>query len=231
MSRILHNRLFAAVVLLALSVPAFSGLYLDRGPIVLPGVALARIVYLAVVALAVFATRGRFLWLTAYVIAGVILLSVVGGGFVLAVALLGLGYSPMSFQEILEHYCRLAVNMATVIPLGLALVSLVPFAGIETSLLQNPRGVSRLEKVLLMALRVFNHVLFAVMPEIVQVVFEELRFNSHVYKSRRGGRRRRVFLRSIIRLVTFVSFTALCNSLEYIHFWTAEISNLPDRRG
>lgn len=230
MTSLSNNRVLAAVVLLALSVPAFTGLYLDLGAEVFLGVGLARLVYLAVVAAMVFLLRGRYLWLTAYIIGFVIILFVVGGGLALSLVMLWAGYGAMTLGEILNHYARLAVNMATVIPLGLALVSLIPFAAMESGLLQNPRGVSRPEKVLLMGLRVFNHVLFAVMPEILQVVFEELRFNRHVYAARKTRGRRRIFLRSIIHLVTFVAFTALCNSLEYIHFWAAEISNLPNRR-
>lgn len=230
MTRLLQSRIFVAQILLLLSVPAFTGLFLDRGAPVFLGVNLIRLIYLAVVAGMVFLLRGRILWLTAYIVSLVIILSVAGGGLALALALLALGYNPMPLDAIFGHYFRLAVNMLTVIPLALALVSIIPFASMETNLLQNPRGVSRMEKVMLMGLRVFNHVLFAVMPEIVQVIFEEIRFNRHVYKNQKAGRRRRMFLRSIIHLATCVAFTALCNSLEYIHFWTAEISNLPDRR-
>lgn len=228
MKPIPRSRWFAAAVLAALAVPVFFGAGLHWGPVLAGEIRLSRLVFLAGVAAAVALVRGRLLWLTAYAVTGVVMLSVAGGGLLLSLLLLALGQDAREPAAILGHYAGLAVNIATVVPLALALVSLVPFAALETRLLRDPRGVTRCEKFLLMALRVFNHVLFDVMPDIVQAVGEEMRFALHDRRRRRV--RRRPFWSGMVRLISFAALTAVAKALEYIHLWTVEISALPERK-
>lgn len=251
------RRLLQSLILIALAVPAFTGLFLTWGPALFLDITLGRLAYWLATSLAIFALRGRFLWITANAIAVLIIIPVVAGGGVLALLLYALGLGGMSLTQIAAHYVFLLINMASMIPLGIALASLVPTAQIETRLLRNTRGVTVFQKALLMAMRVFNHVVFAVMPEIVQAATEELRFNGYLYKTgTKLKKRRRIliifkakdraplegttqssavlpsryFIKSILQKLMFVAVTALCSSLKYLHLWTAEISALPDKK-
>ena len=223
-------RLLQSLVLIILAVPAFTGLCLTYGPTLFLNIQAGRLLYWLATALCIALLRGRFLWLAATVIALVIALPVAGGGALLSLLLYALGVSALTPHQIAAHYVFLFINMLSMIPLGIALVSLIPTAALEARLLRNVTGVGTLQKIMLMALRVFNHVVFAVMPEILQTVTEELRFNGYIYKTgAKNERRRRLFLKSILQKFMFVAVAALCLSVKYIHFWTAEISALPGK--
>lgn len=224
------KRLLQSLVLIILAVPAFTGLLLTNGPPLFLDIQAGRLLYWLVTALAIALLRGRFLWLAATIIAFVIAIPVAGGGALLSLLLYALGLSGMTLHQIAAHYVFLFINMLSMIPLGIALVSLIPTAAMETYLLRSVIGVGTVRKILLMGLRVFNHVVFTVMPEILQTVTEELRFNGYVYKSGvQIKRRRRLFLRGLLQKFMFVAVAALCLSVKYIHFWAAEISALPGK--
>lgn len=224
------KRLPQSLILLILAVPAFTGLFLVQGPTLFLDIQAGRLLYWLATALAITLLRGRFLWLAATIIAFIIAIPVAGGGALLSLLLHILGLSAMTPNQIAAHYVFLFINMLSMIPLAIALVSLIPTAAMEAYLLRSVTGVNTLQKILLMALRVFNHVVFAVMPEILQAVTEELRFNSYIYKTGTKIKYRRwLFLRSILQKFMFVAVASLCLSVKYIHFWTAEISALPGK--
>lgn len=218
------------MILLLAAVPAFTGLGLMLGPAVLDGLHVSRLFYWLIISLAILLTRGRFLWLTANVIALAICIPVVVGGGLLALLLYTLNQSAWGLAQIAAHYAILLVSMLSMIPLGISLVSLIPTAAIETRLLNNVQGITPGRKILLMAVRVFNHVVFTVMPEILQTVREELRFNGYLYRTRTRRGKRRLFVKSALQKLMFVAITALCVSLKYIYFWAGEISALPDKK-
>lgn len=225
------KRLAQSLILIMVAIPAFTGLFLTQGPMLFLDIQAGRLLYWLVTALAIILLRGRFLWLTATLIAFVIAIPVAGGGALLSLLLHVLGLSAMTPLQITAHYVFLLINMLSMIPLAIALVSLIPTAALEARLLRGVTGVSLPQKSMLMALRVFNHVVFTVMPEIMQTVTEELRFNGYVYKTDlKVKHRRRLFLQSILRKFMFVAVAALCLSVKYIHFWAAEISALPGKK-
>lgn len=225
------RRLAQSLILLIVAIPAFTGLFLTQGPALFLDIQAGRLGYGLVTALAIAALRGRFLWLSATLIAFVIAIPVAGGGALLSLALYVVGLSAMTPMQIAARYVFLFINMLSMIPLGIALVTLIPTAALEARLLRGVTGVSLPQKSMLMALRVFNHVVFTVMPEIMQTVTEELRFNGYVYKTGlRAKHRRRLFLHSILKKFMFVAVAALCLSVKYIHFWAAEISALPGKK-
>lgn len=226
----MKTHLLRSLILILLAVPAFTGLFLTAGPTLFLDIQLGRLLYWLVTAGAIIVLRGRFLWVMTTIIAFVVAIPVAGGGALLALLLYVTGLGGMTLNQIAAHYVFLLINMLSMIPLGIALVSLIPTTALETRLLCSPAGVSTLQKIMLMALRVFNHVVFTVMPEIMQAVTEELRFNGYLYKSgTKIKHRRRLFIKSILQKFMFVAITAICSSLKYIHFWTAEISALPNK--
>lgn len=225
------QRLVQSLILIIVAIPAFTGLLLTQGPTLFLDIQAGRLLYWLITALAIAVLRGRFLWLAATLIALIIAIPVAGGGALLSLLLYLLNLSGMSLVQIAAHYVFLFINMLSMIPLGIALVTMIPTAALESRLLRSVTGVSIPQKIMLMALRVFNHVVFTVMPEIMQTVTEELRFNSYVYKTGLKVKCRRwLFLQSLLQKFMFVAVAALCLSVKYIHFWAAEISALPSKK-
>ena len=83
------------------------------------------------------------------------------------------GWDPTRRTFIITHYISLAITMITVIPLALSMVAMIPFQRIENRLLQQSQGVSLLEKSVLMFVRVFIHIIYFVIPDILEVLREE----------------------------------------------------------
>lgn len=225
------KRLLQSIILIILAIPAFSGLFLNAGPTAFFDISVGRLLYLLVTTTAILILQGRFLWLTATIIALLVAIPVVLGGSIVALILYAMNLGGMTLPQIAAHYVALFINMLSMIPLAIALVSLIPTAALETRLLRDTAGVTSLQKKLLMAMRVFNHAVFAVMPEIIQAATEELRFNGYLYKAQNKIKhKRRLFLKSVLQIFMFMAITAICSVLKYIHFWTAEISALAGKK-
>jgi hypothetical protein len=125
------------------------------------------------------------------------------------------------------HYVRLALNMLGVIPLALGIVASIPFSRIEQRLLKNACGVAVWEKKLLMAVRVFNHITFFVIPSLLEVVREERPFGSlrPEVKTGAGRRGRRLPIAGLVQFAV----AGICGALRFIPLWAREIAALPDR--
>ena len=138
------------------------------------------------------------------------------------------------------HYVSLCITMLTVIPLALSMVAVVPFQEVEQKLLRNPLGVSKREKFALMFLRVFNHIVYFVIPNIVETMREERQYQRSSTPSRPSpaafpGLGHLRFLRrkimGLIHNMIQVGVEGICASIQYIPLWAVEISKLPDRSG
>ena len=127
------------------------------------------------------------------------------------------------------HYLGLCVTMLTVVPIALGLVATIPLQVFEQQLLQNRKGVTMGQKRLLMALRVFNHIVYYVIPNILEVVREERQFltgDDGMDRSKgKHGVSQRVAL--VMRRMTHVAGEGICASVQYIPLWAAEIARLP----
>ena len=136
------------------------------------------------------------------------------------------------------HYVSLAVSMLTVIPLALALIALVPFHRFEQRLLAAPAGVSKSQKYALMFLRVFNHIVYSVIPGVLEVISEERRYR--LWLDRQHARPnsvalwisvRRRWLAALIADMIQIGVEGICASIQYIPLWAFEISQLPGKSG
>lgn len=127
------------------------------------------------------------------------------------------------------HYLGLCVTMLTVVPIALGLVATIPLQVFEQQLLQNRKGVTMTQKRMLMALRVFNHIVYFVIPNILEVVREERQFLAFNDESGRSIRGRSVFKQAalIMRRMTHVAGEGICAAVQYIPLWAAEIARLP----
>jgi hypothetical protein len=153
--------------------------------------------------------------------AGVSFLLALGSG---PVGRLGYGYS--------GHYIGLCLTMLTVVPLALSLVASVPFPSLEQRLLQGC-AVSLRGKSLLMALRVFNHIVFFVIPTILEVVREESVDGRWALPPAAGedkygwwqqGRR-------LVQTMVIIATEGICSAVQFIPLWAVEIARLPSKGG
>lgn len=201
----------------------------------LPGIDLARLFY----AIGIYGLIGICcgpLFLAGVVsAASLIVLPLIffGAGISFTFYLTGLSYPGGPF-EYSPHYVALAVNMLGVIPLALSLVLSVPYSRLEAGLLRKSGGVSRLEKYAMMALRVFNHIAFSVIPAALEVVREEGK-GALPGADKRGGFLPNapggsgIRIRMVVEELIHLTSTCICSALRFIPLWAVEIAQLPER--
>jgi len=214
-----HHTALRLILLATTAVPAFSGFPLGHWPqTVVPGVPWSLGGYLILVHALLPLISGRRIAANITAAAALITLPVVFGGAALNGLLALVGLSPHSAAG--SHYVRLALTMLTVIPLALSMIALVPFGDLERRLMLDPAGVGRLQKKLLMALRVFQHIAFAVIPNTVEVLREE---RSPFQAGSAAG------WPAALRRLEQVAVAVICAALQPIALWACEIAELPDR--
>ena len=129
--------------------------------------------------------------------------------------------------------------MLTVIPLALSCMAIVPFHDLEHKLLEKRRGVSKTEKFFLMSLRVFNHIVYFVIPNILESIREERHYKrwaqSHLNADDMSAKSGKTFhmksqLAGLIKEMIQLGVEGICAAIQYIPLWAVEISQLPDKR-
>jgi hypothetical protein len=222
-------------------VPAFSGYPVTLFDAeILSGITYGWILYFLVANVFILLVTGKRFFANALSLAALISMPVVFVGATVSylIFLLGMGYESGQFAYS-AHYVRLCVTMLTVIPLALSLIALVPFQNFEQNLLQSKHGVSKLEKSFLMFLRVFNHIVYFVIPNILETVREEWQYKKWAERSFKSATvpsaagsvismKRK--LRGLVRDLTQLSVEGICASIQYIPLWAVEISQLPDKQ-
>ena len=218
------------VILVIVGLPAFTGIMPFGGlGEALPQVAWSAWLYALAVNASVALVCGAAFGLNALTVAALILLPVVYVGAAISWLIGGLtGIAPQTAAAQGAHYVRLALNMLAVIPLALGVVAVIPFQKFEQRLLQDPRGVTEFERRLLMGVRVFNHVVFSVIPNTFEIVREE-RLLERCAGASDDGR----FWTAVQRLsavLVQISVAGICGALRFIPLWAQEIAALPSRR-
>lgn len=218
-----------------LAIPAFSGYPLNQfNESIPPGIPLSWIAYLLIVHIAVMALLGNKPYRIATGIALFITLPVVilGSG-ISAIGLLWRGWQMDGLNPIMSHYSSLAITMITVIPLALCMVAMIPFHRIESRLLQKNQGVTLAEKCALMFVRVFIHIVFFVIPEILEVLREEKIFSNITDPDIKIRGRAQGFVsrgRILIGILIQIGVEGICSAIRYIPLWAEEISRLPGKQ-
>ncbi|MDJ0808450.1 MAG: hypothetical protein QNJ48_03025 [Desulfobacterales bacterium] len=218
------------LILMLVGIPAFTGVYPLSGlGDALPGVTWSAFIYAAAVNLAVGLTCGGTFAAGALAVSVLILLPVVIGGAAITWCLAWLA-SPSTIPADAHggHYVRLALNMLSVIPLALSIVATIPFGRLEQHLLRSARGVASWEKKVLMAVRVFNHITFFVIPNLLEVVREERPFESRGARWRNGVDRKAT-PGALMAVLVQIGVAGICAALRFIPLWAREIADLPDR--
>jgi hypothetical protein len=121
--------------------------------------------------------------------------------------------------------------MLGVIPLALAFVASIPFDRLELGLLRRERGISTAQKYLLMFIRVFHHIVYFVIPNILEVMREEALLHrlSKTAPGQTRRRRGRVWARRLLTGLVQVGVSGICAALRFIPLWAREIDDLPHR--
>jgi hypothetical protein len=229
------------ILFAVLAVPAFVGYPVAIFKTeVIPGLTYAWVVYFLTVNLGILMIAGPHFFSNVIGVAALISMPVVfaGGSISYLFFLSGLSYE--SGQSVYStHYVSLCLTMLTVIPLALSMVAAIPFQQFEYKLLQNTGGVSKIEKFVLMFLRVFNHIVYFVIPNILESIREEGQYRKWTQNGLdsgvRSSRRQKLFAlkRIIVGLISEMiqlGVEGICASIQYIPLWAVEISRLPDKR-
>jgi hypothetical protein len=221
-------------ILWLLAIPAFTGFPLSRVQgFIVPGAEYGWIGYALAVHMVTWALLGKRAYRIAVSISGLITVPVVLLGS--AISFLGLiisGWDPGLQAKYSAHYISLAITMLTVIPLALSMVAVIPFHRIEYRLLKKSTGASTIEKSVLMFLRVFSHIFFFVIPNILEVVREERAFSIIAGRKKFSGAesltlRQRVSY--MVQILIQIGVEGICAALRYVPLWADEISRLPGK--
>jgi hypothetical protein len=218
-----------------LALPVFTGWpRLPDGPEILPGVPWGPVVNVLLVFGGLAGICGRAFLANATAVTALILSPVVFvGGLVSWVLEMSGGLAPGTAGSIHgAHYIGLALNMLGVIPLALAIVASIPFDRLEQRFLSRTGGISSGEKYLLMFIRVFNHIVYFVIPNILEVMREEdlLRRVPGNALPPTGPHRLRSWGRRLTAGMVQVGVSGICAAVRFIPLWAMEINDLPLRK-
>jgi hypothetical protein len=223
-----HSGRLRLIPLLILGIPAFSGYPLGAAPTeIVVGATWGRVLYwliaLGVLRLVNGGRRhGIIMGISVLITLPVVFIGA-GVSFLLALGSDALGRLGFAYSG---HYITLCVTMLTVVPLGLSVAAAVPVQRMERRLLGGC-AISTRGKALLMALRVFNHIAFFVIPTILEVVREEnaaRATSSTAGKGLRGGWRR---CRRLVQTMVVIATEGICSAVQFIPLWAIEIARLP----
>jgi hypothetical protein len=228
-------------LLVIISVPAFTGYpVVVYDSEVISGLTYGWVAYFFLVNILIPAINGLRFYANILAVSALISIPVVfvGGSISYLIFLLGIGYGAGQ-SAYSPHYLSICVTMLTVIPLALSLIGVVPFHRFEQNLLQNKAGVSKLEKCMLMFLRVFNHIVYFVIPNILETVREEGHYRKWTQNEEMpsletsGTSRSRTLKTKILALIkgmVQLAVESICASIQFIPLWAVEISQLPDKK-
>lgn len=228
------NWQFKILILSILAIPAFTGYPVNLfKETLLPGVELGWIVYGFLVHAAIFGLLRKRSYRVALFIALLLSLPVVClGAGISFISLLWRGWDGGYPEMIITRYVSLAITMLTVIPLALTMGAMIPIHRIENRLLQTGRGIGFIQKSALMAARVFTHIIYFVIPDILEVLREERILNEMIGRRQTEGGVRilfRIRIGALIRLLVNIGVESTCAAIRYIPLWAEEISKLPGR--
>ena len=229
------------LLLMIVAIPAFVGYPVTLfDSEIITGLTYGWVSYFFITHLVIIAIHGSRFYANILAVAALISMPVVfvGGTIAFLIFLLGLGYDdgPAAYSP---HYVSVCITMLTVIPLALSLIGVVPFQRFEHKLLQSATGISKLEKCILMFLRVFNHIVYFVIPNILETIREEGHYRqwlknetlpsaeSESAKKAPGIKSR---IPALIQEMVQLAVDSICASIQFIPLWAVEISQLPNKR-
>lgn len=215
-----------------MAIPAFTGFPMNHiQGVFVPGAGFGWVGYAFLVHVLTRAVLGTKAYRIAVFISLFITLPVVILGTGISyIGLLLRGWDPALQAQYSAHYISLAITMLTVIPLALSMVAVVPFHRIEHRLLRRSQGVSIIEKSVLMFLRVFTHIFYFVIPNILEVIREERVFSTLAGRKKSTSVKSLPFFKRLaimVRVLIQIGVEGICAAIRYVPLWAEEISRLP----
>jgi hypothetical protein len=226
--------------LLLLAIPALSGFPLNFWDgWVVSGISSAWAIYCLSTHVVLRTAMGARIYARVVAISALVILPVILSGASLSYLFylleIGKPSDPYGFGA---HYLSLCLTMLTVVPLALSMMALLPFHAFEHQLLKHQEGVTRTEKKLLMAIRVFNHIVHDVIPNVLEVTREENLLGSGSRPQPAQGLQSAAFRR--FKIASWLSVwlghliqigvEVICAAIQYIPLWAVELSRLPERK-
>jgi len=221
-----------ALIIWVLAIPAFTGFPINHIPDnVLPGLSYGWLLYGVIVYGAILLVLGKKVCTITLVVALTIAIPLVVLGILISsIGLLISGWNQGDLGDSTTHYVHLMVTMIVVIPLALSMVAVLPFHRLERHILQSKRGVRTSEKIILMFLRVFSHIFYFVLPNILEVIREEGMLTGKRLLSGGGQNIRLPLSRRIgemVQMLVNIGVESICSAIRYIPLWAEEIAKLP----
>ncbi|MCF8067196.1 MAG: hypothetical protein K9L30_01280 [Desulfobacterales bacterium] len=223
-----------ALIIWVLAVPAFTGfpIHYLHGRL-LAAVDYGWIIYGAIVYAAIVLLLGKKIYKITIIIALAITIPLVLLGTLISIiGLLISGWNVGDLMDIIGHYAHLMATMIVVIPLALSMITVLPFYRLESHILQSRHGVGMWPKIVLMFLRVFNHIFYFVIPNIIEVIREEgVLPGRGVLTSGQTSKKLPLLkrLRKITQVLVNIGVESICSAIRFIPLWVDEISMLPDK--
>ena len=225
-----------ALIIWALAIPAFTGYPVNHIPGALfPGASYGWLAYGAMVYSTIVLLIGKKVLKVSIVVALTIAVPLVlFGTLISTIGQFMSGWSQSHPADYIVHYISLMVTMLVVIPLALSMVAVIPFHRLEQQLLLSKRGVKTSEKMILMFLRVFSHIFYFVIPNILEVIREEgvLTRKRYLTGSRQHNRlplSQRIG--KMVQMLVNIGVDSICSAIRYVPLWAEEISKLPGDAG
>lgn len=192
------------------------------------------LIYIAITFIIVYLISGRKTLLIGIVTASLLAISVVFAGGL--ISYIRAGFSSEAIPLYSQHYVIILLNTMAVVPISIALISAIPIQEYETNLLNSYKGVTSFEKKILIGTRIFNHIIYTVLPNIVLIWREEKNINKltieYVIEDTFLRKLKKVLdiIKKKILEYSYLLLTLLINSIEFIPLWAIEINNLPSRK-
>jgi hypothetical protein len=221
-----------ALIIWVMAVPAFTGFPINHLPgNLLAGISYGWLAYGAMVYAAIILILGKKVYRITLVVAlSIAIPLVVLGILISSVGLLISGWDQAYLDGRITHYISLMVTMVVVIPLALSMVAVLPFHRLERHILQSKNGVRTSEKIILMFLRVFSHIFYFVLPNILEVIREEgiLKRKTVLTGGDQSTRLPLSFrIKEVVQMLVNIGVEAICSAIRYLPLWAEEISRLP----
>lgn len=203
--------------------------------IILPGINLFNLLYMLLMFAVILFSGGIRRFFLSIKMATIVSISVVFIGSSIAfIRTLLLPSISKSINEYSPYYIALLINMYTVVPISLTIMSFIPVAKLENSIIQAKKEINIVKKALLMFLRVVNHILYQVIPTIMQIMNEEKSdrksmFSRDVLVQEANSESLKMLFRNVRLLLVDIwdiCVATICLSIEYIPIWAIEISKL-----
>ena len=237
MPNFVNNWKIKVLVLLLALLPSFTTFFINYFNISLfekADISIWYIIYIFISFFIIWLLSGSKVLQIGLVTAATLSISVVFAGGL--ISYVRSGFSSDAILLYSDHYLIVLLNTLAIVPITIAFVSSIPIREYENNLLQEFNGISGFEKRLLIATRIFNHIVYTVLPKIIFIKREEnnaheMSFEDFVEDTilRKLGNSLFLLNKKMLEYINLL-LTLLVESIEFIPLWAVEINELPTKK-